>query len=129
MTAAVLFALYAAAAAMLAPAMLRGTWAAHSPQLAMTLWLALPVSWVAAIVLAIQDTGSTSHRVMASCGERAAQGPRNIAGASIAAAAAYRTNSTAAVNAGSRGRLIRVVRSAAGTPPRARRLRLQTIPR
>jgi Zn-dependent protease with chaperone function len=49
----VLFVLYAAAAAMLAPAMLRGTWAARSPQLAMTLWLVLPVSWVAAIVLAI----------------------------------------------------------------------------
>jgi Zn-dependent protease with chaperone function len=53
LTAAVLFALYAAAAAMLAPAMLRGTWAARSPQLAMTLWLVLPVSWLAAIVLAI----------------------------------------------------------------------------
>src|SRR5215469_14688785 len=38
---------------MLAPAMLRGPWAARSPQLAMTLWLVLPASWVAAIVLAI----------------------------------------------------------------------------
>lgn len=53
MTAAVLFALYAAAAGMLAPAMLRGTWATRSPQLAVALWLVLPVSWVAAIVLAI----------------------------------------------------------------------------
>ena len=53
MTAAVLFALYAAAAGTLAPAMLRGGWAARSPRLAMTLWLVLPVSWVAAIVLAI----------------------------------------------------------------------------
>jgi Zn-dependent protease with chaperone function len=53
LTAAVLFALYAAAAGMLAPAMLRGPWAARSPQLAMTLWLVLPVSWVAAIALAI----------------------------------------------------------------------------
>jgi Zn-dependent protease with chaperone function len=53
LTAAVLFALYAAAAAMLAPAMLRGTWAARSPRLAMALWLVLPVSWVTAIVLAI----------------------------------------------------------------------------
>ena len=53
MTAAVLFSLYAAAAGMLAPAMLRGPWAARSPRLAMTLWLVLPVSWVAAIVLAI----------------------------------------------------------------------------
>jgi Zn-dependent protease with chaperone function len=33
--------------------MLRGPWAARSPRLAMTLWLVLPVSWVAAIVLAI----------------------------------------------------------------------------
>jgi Zn-dependent protease with chaperone function len=48
-----LFVLYAAAAGMLAPAMLRGPWAARSPQLAMTLWLVLPVSWMAAIVLAI----------------------------------------------------------------------------
>jgi Zn-dependent protease with chaperone function len=53
LTAAVLFALYAAAAGVLAPAMLRGPWAARSPRLAMPLWLVLPVSWVAAIVLAI----------------------------------------------------------------------------
>jgi Zn-dependent protease with chaperone function len=53
LTAAVLFALYAAAAGLLAPAMLRGPWAARSPRLAMTLWLVLPVSWVAALVLAI----------------------------------------------------------------------------
>jgi hypothetical protein len=53
LTAAVLFALYAAAAGGLAPALLRGPWAASSPRLAMTLWLVLPVSWVAAIVLAI----------------------------------------------------------------------------
>jgi len=51
--AAALFAAYAAAAGMLAPAMLRGPWAARSPRLAMTLWRVLPVSWVAAIVLAI----------------------------------------------------------------------------
>jgi Zn-dependent protease with chaperone function len=53
LTAAVLFALYAAAAGMLAPAMLRGHWAGRSPRLATALWLVLPVSWVAAIVLAI----------------------------------------------------------------------------
>lgn len=53
MTAAVLFALYAAAAGMLAPAMLRGQWAGRSPRLAMTLWLVVPVSWVVAVVLAI----------------------------------------------------------------------------
>jgi Zn-dependent protease with chaperone function len=49
----VLFALYAGAAGILAPVLLRGPWAARSPLLAMTLWLVLPVSWVAAIVLAI----------------------------------------------------------------------------
>ena len=53
MTAAMLFALYAGAAGMLAPVLLRGQWAARSPRLAMTLWLVLPVSWVAAIALAI----------------------------------------------------------------------------
>jgi len=53
LTAAALFALYAAATGVLAPAMLRGPWAERSPQLAMTLWLVLPVSWVTAIVLAI----------------------------------------------------------------------------
>src|SRR5690349_21284551 len=41
---------------MLAPALLRGPWAARSPRLAMTLWLVLPVSWVAAAVLAILAT-------------------------------------------------------------------------
>jgi bla regulator protein blaR1 len=53
LTAAALFALYAAAAGMLAPAILRGPWAARSPRLAMTLWLVLPASWLAAIALAI----------------------------------------------------------------------------
>jgi Zn-dependent protease with chaperone function len=51
--AAALFALYAAAAGVLAPALLGGPWAARSPRLALRLWLALPVSWVAAVVLAI----------------------------------------------------------------------------
>jgi Zn-dependent protease with chaperone function len=53
LTAAVLFALYAATAGTLAPAMLRGQWAVRSPRLAMTLWLVLPVSFLAAVVLAI----------------------------------------------------------------------------
>jgi Zn-dependent protease with chaperone function len=53
LTAAVLFALYAAAAGMLAPAMLRGHWAGRSPRLATALWLVLPVSFLAAVVLAI----------------------------------------------------------------------------
>jgi Zn-dependent protease with chaperone function len=53
LTAAVVFALYAAAAGLLSPMLLCGPWAAHSPRLAMTLWLVLPVSWVAAVVLAV----------------------------------------------------------------------------
>ena len=101
MTAAALFALYAAAAAMVAPAMLRGTWAARSPQLAMILWLVLPVSWVAAIVLAILATtgavpltwsGSShggGHTLLAG---QAAPGGRvlAVAGLLIAAAAMLR---------------------------------------
>jgi Zn-dependent protease with chaperone function len=51
--AAVLFAAYAAVAGLLAPAALRSGWAARSPRLAMSLWLVLPVSWVAAVVLAV----------------------------------------------------------------------------
>jgi hypothetical protein len=65
-------------------------------------------------------------RAMASCGECAAQWPRSIAGASIPAAAAYRANSAAAVNAGSRGEpgpLTCAVPSASGMPLRARGLR------
>lgn len=58
MTAGAFFALYAAAAGVLAPAMLRGTWAARSPRLAMSLWLVLPVSWVAAVVMAILAASS-----------------------------------------------------------------------
>jgi Zn-dependent protease with chaperone function len=57
-TAAVFFALYAAAAGVLAPAMLRGQWAARSPRLAISLWLVLPVSWVAAVVMAILAAAS-----------------------------------------------------------------------
>jgi Zn-dependent protease with chaperone function len=53
LTAAVLFALYAAAAGILTPKALRGPWAARSPRLAMTLWLMLPVSFLAAVVLAV----------------------------------------------------------------------------
>jgi Zn-dependent protease with chaperone function len=52
-TAAVLFALYAATVGVLAPAALRGRWVTRSPRLAISLWLVLPVSWVAAVVLAI----------------------------------------------------------------------------
>jgi Zn-dependent protease with chaperone function len=53
MTAAVLFALYAGAAGMLAPPALRSRWALRSPRLAITVWLALPVSWVTAVVMAV----------------------------------------------------------------------------
>jgi Zn-dependent protease with chaperone function len=52
-TAAVLLAAYAAAAGLLTPAALRRGWAAHSPRLAMSLWLLLPVSWTVAVVLAV----------------------------------------------------------------------------
>jgi hypothetical protein len=52
-TAAALFAAYAAAVGLLAPAALRGTWAARSPRLAMSLWLVLPASWLVAVVLAV----------------------------------------------------------------------------
>jgi hypothetical protein len=41
MTAAILFALYAAAAGLLAPQALRGGWVSRSPRLAISLWLAL----------------------------------------------------------------------------------------
>jgi Zn-dependent protease with chaperone function len=53
LTTALLFALYAAAAATVAPPLLRGPWAARCPRLAISLWLVLPLSWVAAVVLAI----------------------------------------------------------------------------
>ena len=43
---------YAAAAGWLAPAALRGVWTARSPRLALSLWLALPLSWVVAVILA-----------------------------------------------------------------------------
>jgi hypothetical protein len=52
-TAAVLLAVYAAAAGLLAPAALRRGWAARSPRLAMSVWLVLPVSWMVAVVLAV----------------------------------------------------------------------------
>jgi BlaR1 peptidase M56 len=52
-TAAILFTLYAGAAGVLAPAALRGRWAARSPRLAIILWLVLPVSWVTAVVMAV----------------------------------------------------------------------------
>lgn len=53
MTAAALFAAYAAVAGLLAPTALRGRWAARSPRLAISLWLVLPASWLAAVVLAV----------------------------------------------------------------------------
>jgi len=52
-TAAALFAAYAAVAGLLAPAALRGRWAARSPRLAISLWLVLPASWLVAVVLAV----------------------------------------------------------------------------
>lgn len=53
MTAALLFAGYALAAGALAPAALRRGWAARAPRFAIGLWLALAVSWLAAVMLAI----------------------------------------------------------------------------
>lgn len=53
MTAAIFFALYAGVAGMLAPPALRGRWARRSPRLAISLWLVVPVSWVAAVVMAV----------------------------------------------------------------------------
>jgi Zn-dependent protease with chaperone function len=52
-TAAVFFALYVAAAGLLGPAVLDGRWAARSPRLAISLWLVLPVSWLAAVLMAV----------------------------------------------------------------------------
>jgi Zn-dependent protease with chaperone function len=52
-TGAVLLAAYAAAAGFLAPAALGRSWSGRVPRLAMGLWLALSVSWIAAAVLAI----------------------------------------------------------------------------
>jgi bla regulator protein blaR1 len=53
MTAVAFFALYAAAAATLAPAALHGGWVTRSPRLAISLWLVLAVSWVIAVVMAV----------------------------------------------------------------------------
>jgi len=52
-TAALVFAGYAAAAGFLAPAALRQRWVARSPRLAMSLWLALSASCIAAATLAV----------------------------------------------------------------------------
>jgi len=52
-TAAILFALYAGAAGALAPSALRGRWVPRSPRLAITMWLALLMSWVTAVVMAV----------------------------------------------------------------------------
>jgi beta-lactamase regulating signal transducer with metallopeptidase domain len=52
-TGAVLLAAYAAAAGFLAPAVLGRGWSARAPRLAMVLWLALPLSWVVAVALAV----------------------------------------------------------------------------
>jgi hypothetical protein len=61
MTSAVFFALYAAAAGVLAPARLSGRWATRSPRLAICLWLVLPVSWVAAVATAILAAAAPSR--------------------------------------------------------------------
>jgi Zn-dependent protease with chaperone function len=77
--------------------MLRGPWAARSPRLAMTLWLVLPVSWVAAIVLAILAAttplpltwpGSPGSGAQVLLAGRAIPGGRAIAIAGVLVAAA-----------------------------------------
>jgi hypothetical protein len=52
-TGTLLLAGYAAAAGFLAPAALGRGWSLRAPRLAMGLWLALPISWVVAVALAI----------------------------------------------------------------------------
>jgi len=52
-TGAVTLGAYAVAAGLLGPAALRRGWAVRAPRLAMVLWLALPVSWVVAVALAV----------------------------------------------------------------------------
>jgi beta-lactamase regulating signal transducer with metallopeptidase domain len=52
-TGAALLAAYAAAAGFLAPAVLRRGWSGRAPRLAIGLWLALPLSWVIAVALAV----------------------------------------------------------------------------
>jgi Zn-dependent protease with chaperone function len=96
MIAAVVFALYAAAAGVLAPALLRGPWAARSPRLALGLWLAVPVSWVAAVVLAVLAAmapvalswSGSSGAGWAQLARSAAPGGRVIAVAGLVASAA-----------------------------------------
>ena len=53
MTAAAFFALYAAAVATAGPVALHGGWVTRSPRLAISLWLALPLSWVIAVIMAV----------------------------------------------------------------------------
>lgn len=97
MIAAALFTLYAAAAGVVAPALLRGPWAVRSPRLALRLWLAVPVSWVAAVVLAIVAatapvplswTGSPRAGGWVLPADRGADGGRVIAVAGLVAATA-----------------------------------------
>jgi Zn-dependent protease with chaperone function len=76
-----LFALYAAAAAMVAPPLLRGPWAVRSPRLAISLWLVLPVSWVAAIVLAI--LAATAPFTLTWAGSPRADGRLLLAGQAV----------------------------------------------
>jgi hypothetical protein len=52
-TAAAFFALYAGASGVLAPRALRGGWVTRSPRLAISVWLALSASWVAAVGMAV----------------------------------------------------------------------------
>jgi Zn-dependent protease with chaperone function len=98
-TAAILFVFYAGTAGWLAPLALRGRWAGRSPRLAITLWLALPVSWVTAVVMAILAVATPSLLAWAGPGRGRAlaglPGPGQtltaVAGLALAAAVLLRT--------------------------------------
>ena len=79
MTAAVIFVAYAAVAGLLAPTVLRGRWAMPSPRLAMGLWLALPASWVVAVVLAFLVATAPSRAELARVSEPG-RGQASLAG-------------------------------------------------
>jgi hypothetical protein len=80
--------------------MLRGSWAARSPQLAMALWLVLPVSWVAAIVLAI--LAATAPLPLTWPGSPRGGGRMLLAGQAVPGGQAMLPPSTACPAAGTR---------------------------
>lgn len=101
MTAAVIFALYAAAAGWLAPRALSGRWVTRSPRLAISLRLVLQLSWVTAVVMAVLAAAATFPLAWPGRGpadSRALAGPPvpggqvlAVAGLELAAALVIRT--------------------------------------